>query len=125
MNNIKLSQPLFDGKFYQGRWVSLSAEGGQQPVKGWRLIQTNSDGTTTEQEIDGAEYGFTMPSCQSLAINALFETSGISDATRLNENQQITDNNWYTLDGRRLNGRPQQHGIYIHGGRKWKGDASK
>ena len=124
MNNIKLSQPFFDGKFYQGRWVSLSAEGGQQPVKGWKLVQKNSDGTTTEQEIDGVEYGFTMPSCQSLAIDALFETSGINDVTLKND-QIITDNHWYTLDGRRLNGRPQQHGIYIHGGRKWKGDASK
>ena len=70
------------------------------------------------------EYGFTMPSCQSLAVDALFETSGINDATLKND-QIITDNHWYTLDGRRLNGRPQQHGIYIHGGRKWKGDASK
>ena len=27
---------------------------------------------------------------------------------------------WYTLDGRRLNGRPTQKGIYLHGGRKVK-----
>ena len=25
---------------------------------------------------------------------------------------------WFTLDGRRLDGQPAQHGIYIHGGRK-------
>jgi hypothetical protein len=28
------------------------------------------------------------------------------------------DNNWYTLDGRRLSATPTQRGIYIHGGTK-------
>ena len=46
------------------------------------------------------------------------EASGISDATRLNNNEQIINNKWYDLDGRRLNGKPTKKGVYIHGGRK-------
>ena len=28
------------------------------------------------------------------------------------------DNVWYTIQGTRLNGKPQQQGIYLHGGKK-------
>jgi hypothetical protein len=28
------------------------------------------------------------------------------------------DGGWYTVDGRRLDGKPAQKGLYIHGGRK-------
>ena len=116
MNNIQLSQPVFDGKFYQGRWVSLSAEGGALHVKGWKIVKKNSDGTTTEEEISEPQYGFAMPSCQSLAINALFDTSGIN--TPVDDSWKKANGGWFTLDGRRLNGYPQKRGIYIHNGRK-------
>ena len=117
MNNIQLSQPRFDGKFYLGRWVSLSAEGGQQPVTGWKVVQKNSDGTTTEQTVVGAQYGFSMPSCQSLSLTALFETTGIINAMSDGKGEMGREE-WFTLDGRRLNGPPQQRGIYIYGGKK-------
>ena len=42
------------------------------------------------------------------------ETTGM-----LNVNVNANANrNWYTLDGRLLNGRPTAKGIYIHNGRK-------
>jgi len=85
MNNIQLSQPVFDG-------------------------------TTTEEEISEPQYGFAMPSCQSLAINALFDTSGIN--TPVDDSWKKANGGWFTLDGRRLNGYPQKRGIYIHNGRK-------
>ena len=31
----------------------------------------------------------------------------------------VSDNNWYTIDGQRLNGEPTQRGIYIHNGQKF------
>ena len=123
MNNIQLSQPLFDGKFYMGRTVTLKATGGQHPVKGWKVVQKNEDGTTTEQTVDGAQYSFAIPSCQSLAVNALLETTGISNAS-LNNNEQRINNKWFTIDGRQLNGYPQQRGIYIYNGRKVVVDAT-
>lgn len=114
MNDIPLSQPVFDGRFFAGNEVILRAEGGEQPVKGWQMVQTNYNGSQSETVVDGERCVFTMPSCKSLTVNALFETTGI-------RTMMVTDNHsdaWYTLDGRRLNARPQHSGIYIHSGRK-------
>ena len=114
MNGIPLSQSVFDGKFYAGSEVVLRAEGGQQPVKAWRIKQVNNNGSQSEDVVNGDQYTFTMPSCKSLIVNALFETSGVLTMTT---SDQPSDT-WFTLDGRRLNGRPQQRGVYIHAGRK-------
>ena len=44
------------------------------------------------------------------------ETTGI---THVNNNNVSTDDDaWYSLDGRRLSGKPAQKGVYIHKGRK-------
>ena len=114
INDIPLSQPVFDGKFFSGSEVILHAEGGSQPVKGWQMVQVNDDGSQSERMVDGEQYAFTMPSCRSLTVNAVFETSGIH--TILASDKQ--DDTWYTIDGRRLNGRPQRSGLYINAGRK-------
>lgn len=45
----------------------------------------------------------------------LSETTGIEEII---ENGKLTMDNWYTLDGRRLNGRPTKSGIYIINGKK-------
>ena len=115
LNGVSLSRSVFDGKFYAGSEVVLRAQGGAQPVKGWQMVQTNYDGSTTEKIIDGEQHTFTMPSCRSLIVNALFETSGVRT---IMASAPSSDDAWYTLDGRRLNGRPQQPGLYINGGRK-------
>ena len=114
INDIPLSQPVFDGKFFAGNEVVLHAVGGVQPVKGWEIVQENSRGSKSEQVVDGEQYTFTMPTCKSLTVNAVFETSGIRTVTT---SEQPSDA-WFSMDGRRLNGRPQQRGIYIHAGRK-------
>ena len=46
------------------------------------------------------------------------ETTGIIDAPRLNNKEKIINNNWYTLDGRKLTDRPTAKGIYIQNGKK-------
>ena len=56
-------------------------------------------------------------------LSAGIETTGISDASHLMDNGQwIMDNKagagWYSLDGRRLSGKPTKKGLYIHNGRK-------
>ena len=43
-------------------------------------------------------------------------TTGIGDVRSLLED--VRDNNWYTLDGRRLSGKPTNKGVYINDGRK-------
>jgi len=114
INNINLSQPVFDGKFFAGSEVALRANGGQQPVKGWRIIQVNTDGSQSEHTVNGEEYSFIMPLCKSLTVNALFETTGIHTVSTSDKHSDT----WYTIDGCRLNGYPQHPGLYIHAGRK-------
>ena len=43
------------------------------------------------------------------------ETTAVFD---LNNNEQIINNNWYTLDGRKLDSKPTQKGVYINNGHK-------
>ena len=45
------------------------------------------------------------------------EETGISEKVIVKSEQFATATGWYTLDGRRLNGRPTAKGLYIHGGR--------
>jgi hypothetical protein len=42
------------------------------------------------------------------------------DTQRLTAVQRLTNNgdNWYTIDGRRLSGKPTRKGVYIHNGVK-------
>ena len=44
------------------------------------------------------------------------ETTEIGTIT--NNREPITNNQWYTLDGRKLSGKPTTKGLYIHNGRK-------
>ena len=114
INNIPLSQPVFDGKFFVGREVVLRADGGTLPVKGWKIVQVDNRGKKSEQVVDGEQYTFTMPSCKMLTVDALFETSGILILTA----SDPQSDSWYTVDGRRLKGRPQHRGLYINSSRK-------
>ena len=44
------------------------------------------------------------------------ETTGISSTT--NYTNYTNDNAWYTLDGRKLDGKPTTKGLYINNGKK-------
>ena len=50
-------------------------------------------------------------------VTADMPTTGITDAPVINK-AASTDNAWYTLDGMKMNQKPQQTGIYIHQGKK-------
>jgi hypothetical protein len=46
------------------------------------------------------------------------DLTGISDATRLNDNDENTHDAWYDLNGRKLDKKPVTKGLYIHNGKK-------
>jgi hypothetical protein len=46
------------------------------------------------------------------------QVTGIDDALRLNDKEQMINAKWYDLSGRRLNGQPTKKGLYIVNGRK-------
>ncbi|MGN0280980.1 MAG: CotH kinase family protein [Prevotella sp.] len=68
MNGVKLSEALFNGKFYANRVLTLSSESNR--VKGWKVAIT-TNGKTEEKEIMGNSYDFIMPSCSSMTVNAI------------------------------------------------------
>ncbi len=48
-------------------------------------------------------------------VNAKGETTGIRS---IDNGQWIIDNSWYSLDGRKLSGKPTKKGLYINNGKK-------
>ena len=47
------------------------------------------------------------------------ETTGIGEmSNERSVNGEMRNEGWYTLDGRRLNGKPTQRGLYIYNGKK-------
>ena len=73
--------------------------------------------------------GYTINACRAYFHVDLSNTSGVrafslhfdDDGTTGivdNKRETITNNRWYTLDGRRLNGKPVAKGMYIYKGKK-------
>ncbi len=66
-----------------------------------------------------AYFQLTDPNVNASAIVLNFgdgETTGIGSID--NGELRIDNDDWYSLDGRRLSGKPTAHGIYIHNGKK-------
>lgn len=78
VNDVPLVRHKFDGKFFEGRDVTLrgTLEDGME-VGGWLVETTLENGEKVTKEIDGSEYSFTMPACQLLSITMKKDASGI------------------------------------------------
>ena len=78
VNDVPLVRHKFDGKFFEGRDVTLrgTLEDGNE-VEGWLVETILENGEKVTEEIDGSEYSFTMPECQLLSITAKKDASGI------------------------------------------------
>ena len=74
-------------------------------------------------ELNGLVAGEKISEARAIVMNFNEETSGIVDmdfksACRESENSNRFQHGWFTLDGRSLNGKPTECGIYIHNGMK-------
>ncbi|MBO4314654.1 MAG: CotH kinase family protein [Prevotella sp.] len=94
-NGVPLSKGTFDGKFFKDRSITLEGNAlDDLEVKGWEVTITSTSDKTT-QTINSPTYSFYMPSCQSLAINAILgissgiETVAQTSWTWRRENNQI------------------------------------
>ena len=52
------------------------------------------------------------------SFNIGYGDSETTDIHSIDNSQWIIDNSWYSLDGRKLQGKPTQKGVYINNGRK-------
>jgi hypothetical protein len=44
--------------------------------------------------------------------------TGIGDTVRLNDKEELINDKWYDLNGRKLQTKPTQKGVYLHNGTK-------
>ena len=81
VNGIRLSENVFDGKFFAGRQLTLEATSNDgQEVTGWRIQQINN-GSSSTREVSGPSLSMTMPQCIRLVISPLVAAaSDIHDA---------------------------------------------
>jgi len=89
-NGIPLNTQCFDGSFFAGRSVTLTAtplDGFE--MKGWKMTEISKKGETTSKEVQGDTYSFLMPACAQLFIESV-----VSDKTGVND---IKQTNWAWL----------------------------
>lgn len=91
-NGVMLSANTFDGKFYQGRKVTLKGgvtEDGHG-VTGWILKKTTTTGQITTSQIMGRTCEFVMPECSRYEINAIVGNDLGIDELPTDEEKQPT-----------------------------------
>ena len=100
VNGVEIKQPYFDGKFFANRQLKVEGKAGAgREVKGWKVSQTNNDGTVTNTDVNTAAYTFNMPACKSLTLTAIFgEASGI-DEVNVSAWKYTLGNDQMTLSG--------------------------
>lgn len=102
-NGVKLSEALFDGKFFKDRRVNLSGKSLREGyiVKGWKVTTKDNNSKETTETVDGSDYSFLMPSCKGISIEAIVGIdTGIHSV--LSDNQPAE---YYNLKGVKLNGK--------------------
>ena len=102
MNGVKLSEALFDGKFFKDRRLTITGSSLKDgyAIKGWRITTTDNSNVEKTEVIESAEYSFLMPSCRSMAIEAIIgEDTGINDI--MMDNNKTSEH--YNLKGIRVN----------------------
>ena len=102
-NDVKLSEALFDGKFFKDRRVNLSGKSLREGyiVKGWKVTTKDNNSKETTETVDGSDYSFLMPSCKGISIEAIVGIdTGINSV--LSDNQP---SEYYNLKGVKLNGK--------------------
>jgi hypothetical protein len=81
-NGISLSKGLFDGMFFEGRDIVLSAVApSDYIVTGWRVCQENR-GSVISKEISGNVLRMKVPQCSSLSVTVMTDNhnQGISSS---------------------------------------------
>jgi hypothetical protein len=114
-NGIRLSEGVFNGKFFADRALTLEATAPEgKVISGWRIIQVGGGSTTSTREVAGPQLSMMMPACTRLIITPIQgNASGIEPlATTPHERPDAI----HTLSGQRLSS--PRKGINIVNGRK-------
>ena len=116
-NGIRLSESRFDGMFFREREVTLQGStSDDEGVDGWKLTFESRPGEEYTEIVAGDVCVFTVPECTRITVNPLI--GDITSIAAVKGKSPVSDG-WFTLDGRRLTGKPSRSGIYIHNGAKF------
>ena len=122
VNDIQLSNGVFDGKFFPGSELNISATAPEgKNIRGWQVITTTKEGSQVEDVYPGSELSLPLAECKSMTILAIVNEIGGGDQSgiRTIDNSQSANSNApiYDLMGRKVT-TPQAGRIYIQNGKK-------
>ena len=112
INGIGLSENTFDGKFFANRKLTITGTAPEgKVVTGWRLTGARNE------EVAGSVLSINMTSSKLNIEPVIGEVGGANGIQAVEQGMQRTEN-WYTLDGRKLDSMPTAKSIYIQNGKK-------
>ena len=121
VNDIKLSEGTFDGKFFEGNIITVewAATGEDNSFKGLQVRTTLENGSSTSKFIEGTSYSFTIPEGTKnveikLSAGAAPGSTGIDEV----KDESAAKNDIYDLLGNKVK-TPQANRIYIQNGKKF------
>ena len=107
-------EKTFDGKDYTvGQFVKVGSGASIDPNRAY--LKRNVDQQAPALGGSGRT-AVELPSAMRVVILSANSTTGIVEMR--NENEEMRNDTWHTLGGRRLQGKPSGRGMYIHNGRK-------
>ena len=110
-NGIQLTGNVFDGKYYAGRTITLTATANEEGkmVTGWKIVGG------ANKEVQGSELTLQMPSSSTVITPIISNASGIEEVT--NSQRPTANSQLYDLLGNKVS-TPQAGRIYIQNGKK-------
>lgn len=103
--------------YEQGMFAKLNDGASAKPFRAY--LQYTGSGTLKD-DLDDASAGtrglVSLPDAIGIIWVMADGTTAISSLTQ--QSQQTTANGWYTLDGRKLSGKPSKKGVYVSNGQK-------
>ena len=110
----------YDGKVYGGKGKTVTFDVTNSNGQVYPISDIKVNGTNVSKG-DGGHFSWTTENNAVLDINFDDDTTtGISSVATgaASRGNATTDGTWYTLDGRKLDGKPTTKGIFIVNGRK-------
>lgn len=109
IDELNIEMPIFDDENFNGwvddGWVYVTPEGGTKET----LLQYRSYDPTGDNE----------PGIRAFNLNFDGDdVTGIEEIVNVKSSNSKSLDAWFTLDGRRLNSKPSQAGVYVYKGIK-------
>jgi len=113
MNGVELKYENFNGKWFPGRQIRLTASrpDGAEPVGAWRVTMVSEDGTEVEGIYPIAEFTQVFPFVAGMKIEPIVGTVSVDEINVGPESVIAVE--WYDLQGRCLGTHKPAAGVYI------------